>query len=429
MTSRRWSVHLARLLLAAAITVFFGWAIGYPGQTVTIAVAALIAWQFYNQWRLLHWLRDQQQEIPRTKGLWGEIYGDIDAMASRSRQQKERITAIVDEFRGLADAFPDATLVIDRGNAVTWFNLAAKKLLGLEDPDDLGRPVTNVVQGQAFAEWLQVQKDLSSPLEMPSPRGDRRWLTVNAVPFRSGQRLMVLRDTTDIHRLEKIRRDFVANISHELRTPLTVVQGYLEMLEYLPAEEISDTAGKMLEQTAQMQVLLGDLLELSRLQDGELQSNEEVIDVPALVSRLEEQAQHLSQGRHQLEFEIEPGLHLAGYATDLDSAFNNLIANAIKYTPAGGDIRVSWKNGLGGPEFTVSDNGIGIPARDIPRLTERFYRVGSDRARDSGGTGLGLAIVKHVLKAHQADLLVESQPGSGSTFTCRFPEKRARSAG
>lgn len=427
MAAGNWRVHTAKLLLTTVLVGFFGWASGHPGPVVAIAVSVFVAWQLYNQWRLYRWLRNPQDPVPRTTGLWAEIYSDINAIAIRSRHQKERITAMVDEFRSLADAFPDATLVIDQGNSITWFNRAAQRLLSLNDPDDLGRLVTNLIQGQEFAEWLLVQRDISSPLEMHSPRGDQRWLTVNAVPFRGGQRLMVLRDTTDVHRLDKIRRDFVANISHELRTPLTVVQGYLEMLEFLPPDEVGNTAGKMLEQTAHMQILLGDLLELSRLQDGELQSNEEIIDVPALVTQLMEQAEHLSQGRHGLAFNIDDALHMAGFSTDLESAFSNLIANAIKYSPDGGDIHVSWTRGPDGPEFTVTDHGIGIPARDIPRLTERFYRVGSDRARNTGGTGLGLAIVKHVLKAHGAELLIRSEYGSGSSFTCRFPEQRVRS--
>ena len=117
---------------------------------------------------------------------------------------------------------------------------------------------------------------------------------------------------------------------------------------------------------------------------------------------------------------------MTGIATDLESAFRNLISNAIKYTPKGGEITVTWHSAPNGPELSVRDTGIGIPRRDIPRLTERFYRVGSDRARKTGGSGLGLAIVKHVLNAHQAALLIESELGTGSTFTCSFPAESAR---
>jgi two-component system phosphate regulon sensor histidine kinase PhoR len=173
-----------------------------------------------------------------------------------------------------------------------------------------------------------------------------------------------------------------------------------------------------------MQMLLYDLLELSRLQSDEIRGEEEVIDVPGMLMQLQEQADELSRGRHQLVFEVDSGPWLSGVATDLESAFGNLLSNAIKYTPDGGTIKVSWREAGPGPRLVVEDTGIGIPKRDIPRLTERFYRVGSDRARQTGGTGLGLSIVKHVLNAHQATLTIESEIGEGSRFTCTFPPER-----
>ena len=122
--------------------------------------------------------------------------------------------------------------------------------------------------------------------------------------------------------------------------------------------------------------------------------------------------------------DIDPGLHLRGTRNDLESAFRNLINNAIQYTPDGGSISVSWEDTADGPLFLVRDTGIGIPNKEIPRLTERFYRVGSDRSRQSGGTGLGLAIVKHVMNSHDARLVIESDLGEGSTFGCLFPSAR-----
>jgi two-component system phosphate regulon sensor histidine kinase PhoR len=226
--------------------------------------------------------------------------------------------------------------------------------------------------------------------------------------------------------VEQIRRDFVANISHELRTPLTVILGYLELLQNHPEPQVSQAIERMLGQASQIQALLNDLLELSRLQSDKIHGQEENIDVPGLLMQLKEQGEELSQGRHQLHFEVAKGLRLAGVASDLDSAFSNLLANAIKYTPEGGTISVTWADSPEGPRFSIRDTGIGIPKRDIPRITERFYRVGSDRARKTGGSGLGLAIVKHVLNAHEAVLTIESELGEGSVFTCTFPPSRKR---
>jgi two-component system phosphate regulon sensor histidine kinase PhoR len=148
-----------------------------------------------------------------------------------------------------------------------------------------------------------------------------------------------------------------------------------------------------------------------------------------MLMQLREQAEELSQGSHDIRFDIEPGLRLHGAQADLESAIRNLVNNAIHYTPKGGQINLKWwSDEEGVARLRVRDTGIGIPTRDIPRLTERFYRVGSDRSRHSGGTGLGLSIVKHVLNAHLARLVIDSELGEGSTFTCVFPRDRVRNS-
>jgi two-component system phosphate regulon sensor histidine kinase PhoR len=426
MAARSWKVHAGRLLLAAVPVVLAGWLFGHPWAVAGACVLAYLAWHLANLWRLYQWLQRPGTKVPESYGMWSDIYERIATLEKENQQQRKRYQGMLGEFRELTDAFPDATLVVDRHHNITWFNQAARRLLDLRSPEDLGKPVTNLLRGPDFANWLAVQDHVRSPLEMPSPRTDNIWLSVSAFAFQEDQRLVVLRDHTEVHNLEQIRRDFVANISHELRTPLTVLQGYLEMLNDHESTEVNSAAGRMLAQTVQMQALLDDLLELSRLQSDEIEGEEEVVDVPAMLMQLKEQADELSRGRHTLVFEVNPGPRLSGVASDLESAFGNLISNAIKYTPEGGTVTVTWRDGKKGPQLIVRDTGIGIPSRDLPRLTERFYRVGSDRARRTGGTGLGLSIVKHVLNAHQATLTIESELGEGSRFTCTFPRDRSR---
>jgi two-component system phosphate regulon sensor histidine kinase PhoR len=401
-----------------------GWLTGYAVEVLAMSFLAYLAWHLANLWRLYQWLQIPGIEVPQSLGIWSDVYERIASLDKDNQKQKEQYRGMLAEFRQLTDALPDATLVTDAQRNITWFNQAAQALLGLRSPQDLGKPVTNLIRGPAFANWLVVQGRVKSPLEMPSPRNDNVWLSISAFAFRKDQRLIILRDNTEVHNVEQIRRDFVANISHELRTPLTVLQGYLEMLQDNDSNEVSDAVTRMLSQTAQMQMLLDDLLELSRLQSDEIRGEEEAIDIPGMLMQLKEQADQLSRGRHQLVFEVDPGPWLSGVSTDLESAFGNLISNAIKYTPEGGTVMVSWSDSDQGPRMVVQDTGIGIPRRDIPRLTERFYRVGSDRARQTGGTGLGLSIVKHVLNAHQATLTIESEPGEGSRFSCTFPQDR-----
>jgi two-component system phosphate regulon sensor histidine kinase PhoR len=424
MANRSWKVHAARLLSAAGAVVLVGWLSGRPVLVVSAALLVYLAWHLANLWRLFRWLQGAGGQVPESYGIWSDVYDRIAALEKDNLAQRERYRSMIGEFRNLTDAFPDATLVIDRGRSITWFNKAAQRMLGLRSPEDLGKPVTNLLRGPDFANWLAVQGQVKSPLEMHSPRNDNVWLSVTAIPFQENQRLVILRDNTEVHNVEQIRRDFVANISHELRTPLTVLQGYLELLQENESSDVSEAVARMLAQTAQMQMLLEDLLELSRLQSDEIHGEEEAVDIPGMLMQLKEQADELSRGRHELVFDVVPGLWMSGIASDLESAFGNLISNAIKYTPDGGTITVSWQDSEEGPQLTVRDTGIGIPGRDIPRLTERFYRVGSDRARQTGGTGLGLSIVKHVLNAHQATLKIESEFGEGSVFTCTFPPER-----
>ena len=424
MAARSWKFHAGRLLLMVPGILLVGWLAGYPLEVLAMSLLAYLTWHLANLWRLYRWLQMPGSEVPESYGIWSDVYERIASLEKDNQKQKDQYRGMLAEFRQLTDAFPDATLVMDAQRNITWFNQAAQALLGLRSPQDLGKPVTNLLRGPDFANWLAVQGQVKSPLEMPSPRDDNVWLTISAFAFQKDQRLIILRDNTEVHNVERIRRDFVANISHELRTPLTVLQGYLEMLQDNESPEVSDSVARMLSQTAQMQMLLYDLLELSRLQSDEIRGEEEVIDVPGMLMQLQEQADELSRGRHQLVFEVDSGPWLSGVATDLESAFGNLLSNAIKYTPDGGTIKVSWRGAGPGPQLVVEDTGIGIPKRDIPRLTERFYRVGSDRARQTGGTGLGLSIVKHVLNAHQATLTIESEIGEGSRFTCTFPPDR-----
>ena len=180
----------------------------------------------------------------------------------------------------------------------------------------------------------------------------------------------------------------------------------------------------MTDQTQRMQHLVEDLLTLSRLEDTENLAREETVDVPQMLRGLYDEAQSLSSGRHLVILSLDTDAKLLGSADELRSAFSNLISNAIRYTPDGGDITLSWAIRDGQGVFSVEDSGIGIEPEHIPRLTERFYRVDRGRSRESGGTGLGLAIVKHVLTCHQAKLEIASEQGKGSCFSAWFPAAR-----
>ena len=428
MPSRSWKIRTVWLMLAAAAVLIAGWIAGHPGQIFLAAFIIYALWHLIHILILLRWLQNPAKKLSLSYGIWADIFNHISKLEHRNVAQKERYRSMIDDFQTLTDAFPDATLVVDEKSNMTWFNRAAGSLLGLVDPDDIGLPVTALIRNPEFAEWLNGPKKEDVKLEMPAPgRGrDETWLDVSIVTIRDNQGLLILRDISELHNVERIRRDFVTNVSHELRTPLTVMLGYLEIFQNRAEDELSDPLRRMHAQAVQMQLMLDDFLELSRLQAVESDGEEEVADIAGMLRQLQEQAEEISRGNHQLRFEIDGKLALFGISSDLESAFRNLIVNALKYTPEGGSIFVRWIDSSAGPTLSVDDNGIGIPAREIPRLTERFYRVGSDRGRKSGGTGLGLAIVKHVLNEHQARLEISSEYGVGSQFVCVFPPERKR---
>ena len=245
--------------------------------------------------------------------------------------------------------------------------------------------------------------------------------------------MLLSRDVTAVEQAEAMRRDFVANVSHEIRTPLTVLSGFIETLQSLNLSEPERAhyLQLMALQADRMQSLVSDLLTLSRLEGSPLPSAQEWIPMAPIFDQCRQEVTELSRvlwGQPQgLEFVIEPGICVAGSAVELHSALLNLIGNAVRYTPEGKNIYVHWQSQSdGGAVLVVRDEGVGIAAEHIPRLTERFYRVDRSRSRDTGGTGLGLAIVKHVTQRHGAELLITSIQGKGSTFTVRFSPMRVR---
>jgi two-component system phosphate regulon sensor histidine kinase PhoR len=259
-------------------------------------------------------------------------------------------------------------------------------------------------------------------------------LSVHLHLYGEGRSLLLSRDVTAVEQADAMRRDFVANVSHEIRTPLTVLAGFVETLQTLPLpdEQRSRYLSLMAQQAQRMQTLVNDLLTLSRLEGSPPPPVDEWVSVALLMAQCEQDAHDLSMvlwnTAQSLNFKFDPDLELAGSTTELHSAMSNLIGNAIRYSPAEKPIAVNLlSTPAGGVLFSVKDEGQGIAAEHLPRLTERFYRVDRSRSRETGGTGLGLAIVKHVSQRHGATLLIESTPGKGSRFSISFPAQRVRS--
>lgn len=345
-----------------------------------------------------------------------------------SAKRARRLAVQLRDLRDAAAAFPDALVLLDAGGRVRWINRAAERLLGLHWPRDRGVALVERLSGSELGDWLHSGQEQERAEDIAAPVDAQIRTNATVIAFGKGQRVLRVRDITHLARLEQVRRDFVANVSHELRTPLTVIHGYLELLDPEESPALAPVIAEMRTQSRRMGQIVEDLLTLSRL---EMQRHlpEEHVAVAPLLATVRKEAEALSQGRHRILLEDGAHCDLLGSAKDLHSAFSNLVSNAVRYTPSGGEIFIRWQRTGTGAEFSVTDTGYGIPAEHLSRLTERFYRVSSSRSRNTGGTGLGLSIVKHVLNLHQARLTIASEPGKGSTFACRFEQSRLLEAG
>jgi two-component system phosphate regulon sensor histidine kinase PhoR len=369
------------------------------------------------------------ETVPEGKGLWENVFTLIYQRQRAEIRQRRRLARALARSRQAGRALPYGVVILDADLRILWCNDSAEAHFGIDADQDERQPILNLVRQPDLASFAAA-RDFSTPLELKTGREDGLILSVQFVPYEEGQWLLLSRDITQAARLEAVRRDFVANVSHELRTPLTVLVGFLETLRErrVEPERAATFMDLMSEQGKRMQRILDDLLALSTLESTPEPPGEERVPVAGLLARVRSEAEGLSAGRHRIVLDETPGYDLLGADAELTSAFANLASNAVRYTPAGGEVRLRWRAGPWGATFAVEDTGIGIEREHLPRLTERFYRVDRGRSRETGGTGLGLAIVKHTLARHQATLEIESEPGKGSRFTARFPARRVVAA-
>ena len=416
-------------LLFVSLLVRVGLGVAWSIAVFIGGLLAFIAHDRYQLRRLLAWTREPiGTPLPAARGHWGEVFAEFERRTRQSYEVRDRLAHALDRFQNASQAMPDGVLYLAAADTIEWLNLKAEQHFGLDRTRDLGAPVTHLVRNPEFLRYLQA-RHYGEPLVMHVGRGAGLTLQVQVIPFGEDQYLVLSRDISQLERLETMRRDFVANVSHELRTPLTVINGFLETLSDGLDDFERDQVHRYLtlahEQSSRMRRLIDDLLTLSALETGAPAPVEEEVDVADLIHEVHKETELLSGGRHTVTMKLEGGGVLHGSYKELHSAVANLTSNAVRYTPAGGHIEIGWRRSAnGGGEFWVQDDGIGVEADHIPRLTERFYRVDRGRSRETGGTGLGLAIVKHILTRHQADLVVQSRPGAGSRFIARFPSAR-----
>jgi len=418
---------ISAILALAAGGLGIGWATGFPVTGLVLGILTYPAVLVVGVRGIVRWVDGGSVgDPPRTAILLPDVVDAIRRASRKAQAGERRLRRALSRVGVAADALPEALVAVDEAGHVLWSNRAAHTLLGLTETD-IGEPLSSRVRDSALAKHLE-EEAFRASAGLASPVGDSPALSVNLVPYGADQRLLIARDVTRLQQLARTRRDFISSVSHELRTPLTVVTGYLETMA--ESEEFSrgrwhTPVSQMVAQAARMGDVVADLLHLANLEAGEDADREASVPVPKLLLSIREDAVALSRDApHEITLDCAPDLWLLGVESELRSAFSNLVFNAVRYTPPPGQIDIRWRRDGQGARFSVQDDGEGIAAEHLPRITERFYRVDVARSRDAGGTGLGLAIVKHVLRQHGAELEIESEPGVGSTFTCHFPADR-----
>ncbi|WP_336365681.1 phosphate regulon sensor histidine kinase PhoR [Marinobacter sp. C2H3] len=429
-----WSRHVRFLAFGLAVAAGLGLYLGQLLPALLVALALYLSWTLVQLRRLSRWLGHAglSADAPHSVGLWGELFDRLHRQERVHQQIEDRLRARIHRVQESTNAMLDGVVMTDSHGKMEWWNDAAEYLLGFRRGTDRGQIVHNLIRTPAFKAYFDA-RDYREPLQIRSPARPHLRLQVQISLFGDDDRLIVAKDVTRLFQLEQMRRDFVGNVSHEMRTPLTVISGYLETMsdnsDQLPAKW-RRAIDAMTGQASRMEALITDLILLSRIETGEHTLHHARINVGQMVGQIVQDARTLSGDRqHQIRLSLESDQWLRGDESELRSAFSNLVFNAVKYTPAGGEIDVSWRTDRNGGYLTVKDTGIGIDPVHIPRLTERFYRADPSRHKDTGGTGLGLAIVKHVLINHDGRLDIHSRPGEGSEFVCHFPKERLVEAG
>ena len=408
--------------------------------TLWAALIYLILHILIQNWKFIrfqNWLNSTYvQPNPTWSGAW------LDVAVRIQRQQLVAENSIKLNERRLQDfllaiqASPNGVILLDDESRIDWCNDTAASHLGLDVKKDRLQHIVHLVRDPLFTRYFSQDNHPSEVLidGRSASASNLRKLSVQLHKYGDGRLLLLSRDVTEVVKAEAMRRDFVANVSHEIRTPLTVLGGFVETLQSVPldAQETQKYLQLMSTQADRMQSLVADLLTLSQLEVSQSPNGQDYVSLTDLVNQVMSEANAFTSlladqqigKKHALVFDQVPLLWIMGSQKELFSAMSNLVSNAIRYTPLGGLVHVTFSQTNDQLTISVKDTGPGIASEHLPRLTERFYRIDQSRSRETGGTGLGLAITKHVMQRHGGELQIQSELGKGSTFNLNFPASR-----
>lgn len=427
--------HERNVLLACLVGIaLLGLFIGYFAELMVVFLFVYIVIQYGRLQKLYSWAKQSQPDnVPFEDGLFGQIAEDIYLLKKQRTAQKESVKYQLDRFKKLISVFPDGVVILSLSNEIQWFNDQASRLLVLKKGDK-GQLINHLVRHPRFMGLLR-ETSSDGAIVIESPLVETNWsaekIEIRVLPYGVDERLLLVRDVTNVEGTNQVRKDFVSNASHELRTPLTVMKGYVEMLLASTdlmndKPQVGASLRKVDQQVLKMQTMIEELLALSRLEEGKVGNSNSTFNISSLCEQIKTEFLSAAQEQGQvLNIEIPSNLNIKGNKASILTVLRNLVANAIHYSDKNTEICVGWAvNAKGSGALFVKDSGKGIAPRHLARLTERFYRVAGSNVMNKTGTGLGLAIVKHELERHEAQLVIDSKEGEGSCFQCVFPAVR-----
>ncbi|HIM34644.1 MAG TPA: hypothetical protein EYM33_03850 [Pseudomonadales bacterium] len=414
-------VFFVVLVIGTTVSFVSGDAIkGTIASLLTVIILVVIELVQFSRWT--------RNPLSPPRMFTGLLYVPANRLFMKVKNARDRSKNLVNASKTLRTQLkelPEAWIVIKNNGNIAGSNDAAGDILDLP----IKASGINLIE-----HWQdpRVETIIRSPvtdeiIEVSSPKEVNTQLEVRTHLFDDDHRLILVRDVTPLNRLLTTRQDFLANISHELRSPLTVIVGYLEALQdSATIQDTEEIVARLFSPVQRMRNLVEDLLTLTRLESSPRPSIYEMdnVNVAKIIETISGEIKGLESFNHVIEMSIDDGAIAVGIQEEIYSAINNLIINAVRYTPGGEKITIRWLTVEGGYLFEVSDSGPGIAPEHLQHLTERFYRVDSPRNTKNGGTGLGLAIVKHILLRHESTLTITSTIGEGSTFGFKLPQAR-----
>ena len=423
------STTILELTWLGLLTIFLGVVTGYFVLSALFVSSTYLVMTLWRRNSFYRWLEsNQKNESLITSDLWVDIIRRVEIERDQSKENRAFIAREFDNLRLALSSLRVGLVLTDKTWNLTWWNEVGGQLLNLREPDDINSYLFALLRSPSLKEYI-AENDFSEPLILDNFTTQQSVIELYFGDSPSEGYIILVRDISQMRRLNEMRSDFIANVSHELKTPLTVINGYLETLidNQLVEGVAKDAVESAVLQGRRMDNIIQDLITLAQLETSP-STDIEAFNLFDLVGQVQQQIaslqKNLKKNQTIVKVLVTEDWVLTGNRNEIFSLLSNLLSNALRYCPDGSLISLRLEQAVHKTSICVDDNGPGIPEPHLSRVTERFYRVDKSHSSITGGTGLGLAIAKHVMGRHSGSLQITSEEGKGTCIRCSFPKDR-----